>query len=502
MKKLSKKITGLTTLTILALLLTVVPFPEKALAAGGVYPSSYYLSLTVGESSGFSVIADYAFVAVSVSADGPISASIGTDSIDEGLAWVSVYAQGEGSGNVYVSYNGATYDEEPIADTIVVSVSVSNPQPSGGDGSGGGSQTGGGSSSGGGSESGGGGTSYGGDWNVIATNDGSGNVQLSELKVEGFELTDGINGQYTLSVPYSTETVNIIASAEDSKAKVEGAGSQKLKVGENVFTILVTAENGIQQPYKITVTRRDEKIALQDLKDELKNSKSDKVVIDLKDGEILKTEQIELLKKYEKNVELNKYDEEGVLQYGWTLSGKNISGLKEFDPSVGFVSEQAEQLGELSNYASGLNLNFAYSGDLPAETVFRVKADTLGEEGTLLRLYYFDKENGKLTLEADAVTIQEGYAEFEIKHCSEYFLTRADILGAVKNTGGNKNAIFYIIMGAEAAGILVMLWLIFKKNRTIGELKVKIRKQNEEDGIIEFVLNENNTEEKKVDDGN
>ena len=91
------------------------------------------------------------------------------------------------------------------------------------------------------------------------TTDGS-NL-LASLVIEGFELNekfDKSNLDYTLTVPYETEKLNITTNAEDENADIKIKGDEKLVVGENVITITVTsAETEEKKIYNITVTREE-----------------------------------------------------------------------------------------------------------------------------------------------------------------------------------------------------------------------------------------------------
>jgi hypothetical protein len=61
---------------------------------------------------------------------------------------------------------------------------------------------------------------------------------------------------YTLSVPNSVSSISIAAAANHAEATVADTGSHSLKVGENTFTVEVTAQDGTTtQTYTVTVTR-------------------------------------------------------------------------------------------------------------------------------------------------------------------------------------------------------------------------------------------------------
>ena len=73
----------------------------------------------------------------------------------------------------------------------------------------------------------------------------SNNNYLSELivDVENFNFDKNIT-EYTLEVDNDIQIITISAKPEDEKAQVTGTGQKALKVGENKYTITVTAEDG------------------------------------------------------------------------------------------------------------------------------------------------------------------------------------------------------------------------------------------------------------------
>ncbi|OUN24364.1 hypothetical protein B5G37_07855 [Pseudoflavonifractor sp. An85] len=94
------------------------------------------------------------------------------------------------------------------------------------------------------------------------TGDGSPDNRLSTLKVGNYTLTPGFNNDtanYSVVVPYSASSVTITATPKNSKAKVSGAGTVQLKVGSNTVKITVTAENGSQRTFTLTIAREADK---------------------------------------------------------------------------------------------------------------------------------------------------------------------------------------------------------------------------------------------------
>jgi len=86
----------------------------------------------------------------------------------------------------------------------------------------------------------------------------SSNNDLESLTVSNAELNTAFSAgttKYTASVPFSTEKLEISATAADSKAKVT-IGKTTLAAGATTdVTIKVTAENGASKTYTIAVTR-------------------------------------------------------------------------------------------------------------------------------------------------------------------------------------------------------------------------------------------------------
>lgn len=93
----------------------------------------------------------------------------------------------------------------------------------------------------------------------------SNNVNLKALAIEGVELTPAFSADVTeysaKLVNYKETSVKVTAEAEDSKSTVKIEGNEEIKLGENVISVTVTAEDGTTKVYKVTVTN-EEKEAL------------------------------------------------------------------------------------------------------------------------------------------------------------------------------------------------------------------------------------------------
>lgn len=86
------------------------------------------------------------------------------------------------------------------------------------------------------------------------------NNNLSGITVEGYELDGAFDKEkleYTVSVPSDTEKIKLNASVEDSTASLTGIGEFDVSEGDNKFDIIVTAQNGNQKTYSVTVKVED-----------------------------------------------------------------------------------------------------------------------------------------------------------------------------------------------------------------------------------------------------
>ena len=92
----------------------------------------------------------------------------------------------------------------------------------------------------------------------MPTKDGNPNNKLQYLAVDGFTLTPSFNldtTSYTLVVDPSVQMVNVSAMAYHSAAQISGAGQILLDTPTKVVTITVTAQNGDQRNYQITISQ-------------------------------------------------------------------------------------------------------------------------------------------------------------------------------------------------------------------------------------------------------
>lgn len=94
------------------------------------------------------------------------------------------------------------------------------------------------------------------------SNKASGNNYLKYLQISEEGLTPNFTRNvtnYAITVGDNVDTIDVLARAEDSNARVEITGNTNLSPGDNTINIKVTAENGYYRIYSIIVTKTADK---------------------------------------------------------------------------------------------------------------------------------------------------------------------------------------------------------------------------------------------------
>ena len=85
----------------------------------------------------------------------------------------------------------------------------------------------------------------------------SNNANLADLGIKPHDFKGFRYGttSYEVVVPEDTETIEVYAKTQDSKATLTGTGKKTLEKGENKLDVEVTAEDGTKKTYTINVIR-------------------------------------------------------------------------------------------------------------------------------------------------------------------------------------------------------------------------------------------------------
>lgn len=86
----------------------------------------------------------------------------------------------------------------------------------------------------------------------------SANANLASIKPSSGTLTPKFSANvtnYTITVPYTTTSLSLSATAQDKGAKIAVSGKNALVVGKNTQVITVTAPNGTTKKYTVVINR-------------------------------------------------------------------------------------------------------------------------------------------------------------------------------------------------------------------------------------------------------
>ena len=322
------------------------------------------------------------------------------------------------------------------------------------------------------------------------TDNRSKNNNLKEISIEGFQITKVDNNNYTLSVSNDVTSINIKATAEDSKAKVTGAGNHDLKVGENEIEIVVTAENGSQNKIIIKVTRKDG-YYIEDLDSVLKNDKINDVNINVGKDTKISSSDIAKIKNSKKTVKLNYYDENKALVYSWIIDGSKINeSNSELLTTIVFDSSNKKDILRLSNYADGLFASLNEKNNLSSGTKLKLYVGNKYNDKDLVNVYSYAQNSDKLEIVGNKIPVTNGFVEFDVIGSSDYFVTMSTVASLVNDVIPQENKITNIlpmIIGGVVILILVIIIIILVlKNKKNNKLK-----SNDNNNNISSVENNN-----------
>ena len=91
---------------------------------------------------------------------------------------------------------------------------------------------------------------------------------LKSISIKGYTINFSKNKyEYSIDVENEITSITIDASTNNSSSSVSGTGTKNLSVGDNKFTLTVSAENGEKQNYIINVNRKT-----NEKKDDIENN--------------------------------------------------------------------------------------------------------------------------------------------------------------------------------------------------------------------------------------
>ena len=294
------------------------------------------------------------------------------------------------------------------------------------------------------------------------------NNNLKEISVAGFELTKIDNNNYSLTVPNDITTIDVLVTAEDSKATVKGAGSHELQIGDNNIEVIIISESGSQNKINIKVTRKDG-YYLEDLDSALKNS-NDEISIIITSDNTINQSDLEKIKNSKKTVEFNYYNNADILMYAWIINGASLKETDNLVTTLNFDSPNRKDILKASNYADGIFISTSNT-NIPEGTKLRIYVGNKYEDGSIINVYGYNKES--LIKENENLEVKDGYIIVDSLNNQEYFITMSFLNennDSVLTTGSEtKTPITLYISIILALLCIVLAYLLFKKKNNKSE---------------------------------
>ena len=272
----------------------------------------------------------------------------------------------------------------------------------------------------------------------------SNNTNLKELKVDGFELDKIDDSHYSLNVNNSVKNINVLATAEDNNAKVNGIGLHELNVGENEINLEIVAPDGTKKNVLLNINRSD-KLTIDDLKEVINEKDIKDIEIYIDNNTIISKEDLKLIKESKRTIIFSYYNDDNKKMYSWIVNGKKIDKLLDINTAVVLNKNNIKKIKQVSNYADGIFINFKHNGSLPNGVSIKIYVGDKFDDGDVVSVYYYNENKNILELKIESVKVQKEYVEFNIDHCSNYFVTMSDL----KSSNDKSNNIFPIIIIIE-----------------------------------------------------
>ena len=309
----------------------------------------------------------------------------------------------------------------------------------------------------------------GGNNNYNNTPSKSTNNKLKEISVEGYDLVKENDNNYTLTVPTDVTSINVKATAEDSKAKVTGTGNHNLNIGDNNIEVVITSESGSENKINIKVTRKDG-YYLEELEDVLDSDTIDEVNINILSDTIISSEELDKIKSSKKTVNLN-YINNNRLLYSWIIDGSSIDNTVDMLTTISYDSDNKATMLRLSNYADGLFISASGSNNVPNGTKIRLYVGDKYSDGELVNVYSYSKDKDELNLGQSDLEVEDGYIVFNASEADDYLVTMSNI-SSVGDDTSSSNLIYIIIIVLLLLVIAVLSFFLIKKKINKKEKKL------------------------------
>lgn len=138
--------------------------------------------------------------------------------------------------------------------------------------------------------------------------------------------------------------------------------------------------------------------------------------------------------------------------YSWSFDKNKVGDYINLDFEINLESEKKDEIDLVAGDGNITYLSFKHHGTLPSKAKITIYLGNRYSNNEKLYLYYYNEDTKKSEIIDKNVRIVDGYVEFTIDHCSEYFLTNTIVNDG---TSGPKNINYVIIIMISIVVILV-----------------------------------------------
>lgn len=152
-------------------------------------------------------------------------------------------------------------------------------------------------------------------------------------------------------------------------------------------------------------------------------------------------------------------DKDGKFIYSWSFNKDNYKE-KDFSFNMDISNNspfKSEINSLLKNNIKKEYVSFLYHGNLPSVATIKIKTKKF-KDGDRLNLYYYNEKTSKIEKIKGNMLVKNGYVSFDIKHCSDYFLS----LSIVKEATNEKNNNGVVIIGMICVIVALVGYTMFK----------------------------------------
>ncbi len=176
------------------------------------------------------------------------------------------------------------------------------------------------------------------------------------------------------------------------------------------------------------------------LPDYLAQTNDSNVTITLAGSDTVSKDIFKSAKENGKRITFNIVDSEGKTSYQWTYDGKTIiKSDADINLGLNFSSPNQSRIQALTRQSGLFHMSFAYHGTLSGPAQLKVYVGNKYKDGDKIYLYYYNTERNTVELQGNGITVSDGYADFTITHCSDYFFTAKKVSG-VSNSNDHDDA--------------------------------------------------------------